>query len=355
MPYLINNFKNQQEYFQRPNRSAYKVIQRFKISNISLDNFGLKIMNDPKNATNIQGVGNYDSMSTTAPEPTIENIGNKDYDVVECAYCGSFAIIKIGKRKTKCGLRQRYQCKECNRKFVNDPIKGHKATAKLITLCMDLYFKGLSYRKIADTLFQFYDLKVHHETVRRWINKFMKAINKYVKTLEPKLSMIWCIDEQQVKTKEGWLWCWNAMDHDTRFLIANILTKKKDLANTHKIFQETKSNTKHNPALICTDGWTSYAPVIRNEYVVSAHKKNIALRDGGNNRVERYHGNWKERYKVMRGLENENTSKEMLENYRTYYNFIRPHQAIRGLTPAEMTGLNIGNHKWMELLEKSVK
>jgi len=51
--------------------------------------------------------------------------------------------IKIGKRKTKCRLRQRYQCKSCNHKFVNDPIKGYKADAKLITLSMDLYFKGL--------------------------------------------------------------------------------------------------------------------------------------------------------------------------------------------------------------------
>ena len=93
--------------------------------------------------------------------------------------------------------------------------------------------------------------------------------------------------------------------------------------------------------MICTDGMRSYEPVIRNEYVVSAHKKNMSLRDGGNNRVERYHGNWKERYKVMRGLENGKTSKEMLENYRTYYNFIRPHQALCGLTPAEMTGINM--------------
>ncbi len=174
--FLKNDMKNliisykKYKYFQRPQQKGYKVIQRFKISNISLDNFGLKINNnDPKNAGNIQGVWSHDSMCITAPEPKIENNGNKDYDIVECVYCGSFDVIKIGKRKTKCGLRQRYQYKDCKRKFVNDSVKGHKANAKLITLCMDLYFKGLSYRKIADTLFQFYELEVHHETVRRWV------------------------------------------------------------------------------------------------------------------------------------------------------------------------------------------
>ena len=292
-------------------------------------------------------------MTIKAPRSKIENEYNKDYDAVECVYCGSFNVIKIGKRKTKCGLRQRYHCKDCKRKFVNDPVKGHKATAKIICLSMDLYFKGLSYRKIADTLFQFYELEVHHETVRRWINKFMKAINKYVKTLEPKLSKVWCIDEQMVKSKAGWLWCWNALDYDTRFLIANTITKKKDLLNTHKIFREIKQNTNHKPAMICTDGWRSYEAVISNEYNVSAHKKNIALRDGGNNRVERYHGNWKERYKVMRSLETINSSVDMLENYRTYYNFVRPHQALNGKTPAEITGIDIGDKKWEKLLLNS--
>lgn len=93
-------------------------------------------------------------MCIKAPNSKIENNCNKYYDeIVECVYCGSFNTIKVGKRKTKCGPRQRYQCKDCKRKFVNDPIKGYKATAKLICLSMDLYFKGLSYRKIADTLF----------------------------------------------------------------------------------------------------------------------------------------------------------------------------------------------------------
>ena len=86
------------------------------------------------------------------------------------------------------------------------------------------------------------------------------------------------------------------------------------------------------------------------------HEKNIALRDGGNNRVERYHGTWKERCKVMRGLENTDTSKEMLQNYRTYYNFFRPHQALNGCTPSEMAGINFnnGNNKILSLLEKSL-
>ena len=351
---LLNFSPVQQEYFRSPHKIPYKECNRYKIASTTLEDFGLKI---DQRKGKLPLVWSHDRMSITTPKETIKDADNKVSDnIVECIFCGSTDVIRMGKRKTKCGDRQRYQCKNCHRKFVNDPIKGYKADAKLITLSMDLYFKGLSYRKISDTLYQFYGLEVHFETVRRWIKKFMKAINKYVATLEPKLSGTWLIDEQKINSKDGWLWSWNALDYETRFLIANTITKKKNISKTHQIFREIKCNTSQKPEYICTDGWRSYPHVIKKEFNVVKHEKNIALRDGGNNRVERYHGTWKERCKVMRGLENTDTSKEMLQNYRTYYNFFRPHQALNGCTPSEMAGINFnnGNNKILSLLEKSL-
>jgi hypothetical protein len=38
-----------------------------------------------------------------------------------------------------------------------------------------------------------------------------------------------------------------------------------------------------------------------------------------------------------------------------YYNFIRPHMGLNGITPAEMAGIGIvGENKWTELLKKSI-
>jgi len=173
----------------------------------------------------------------------------------------------------------------------------------------------------------------------------------------PHLSGRWLIDEQKVKSKrEGWVWSWNVLDYETRYLIANTITKEKDLSNTHNIFREIERNTKQIPETICTDGWRSYPQVIRNEFNVVEHKKNISLKDGGNNRVERYHGNWKERNKVMRGLGNTETTKDMLTNYRTYYNFIRPHQSLNGFTPSEEAGITIdGKEKLLTLMQKAIQ
>ena len=58
----------------------------------------------------------------------------------------------------------------------------------------------------------------------------------------------------------------------------------------------------------------------------------------------------------VRCLENTETSKEMLANYRTYYNFFRPHQALAGKTPSEEVGVTIdGNNKRLTLMRKSIQ
>jgi hypothetical protein len=39
-----------------------------------------------------------------------------------------------------------------------------------------------------------------------------------------------------------------------------------------------------------------------------------------------------------------------------YYNFIRPHQALKGKTPAKAAGIGVdGENKWIGLLEKSIR
>lgn len=96
---------------------------------------------------------------------------------VTCAFCKSENVVKWGHRKTGFGQVQRYACRECNRKFVVD--KGFcnmKNSLKTITLTLDLYFKGLSQRKIADHLKQFENVCVNQTTILRWIQKYMKLL-----------------------------------------------------------------------------------------------------------------------------------------------------------------------------------
>ena len=64
-----------------------------------------------------------------------------------------------------------------------------------------------------------------------------------------------------------------------------------------------------------------------------------------NQPIERYHATYRERDKVIRGLKSEKTANQYVENWRIFYNFIRPHMFFNGLTPSEVAGINIGADK----------
>ncbi|MDV3276990.1 MAG: transposase [Nitrososphaerales archaeon] len=73
-----------------------------------------------------------------------------------------------------------------------------------------------------------------------------------------------------------------------------------------------------------------------------------------NNRIERLNGTLRERVKVQRGWKSMKTP--IAEGQRIHYNFVKPHIALEGQTPAEVAGIDIeGENKWMELLKRAIE
>jgi len=109
--------------------------------------------------------------------------------------------------------------------------------------------------------------------------------------------------------------------------------------------------------MVITDKMNAYPHVIRQEFPEAVHIQ-AGIRDPiNNNKVERFHGSWRERDKVMRGLQNNETAEQMLENYRTYYTFVRKHTTLDGKTPAEQANidLELGKNKWVGLIKQAVE
>jgi len=66
------------------------------------------------------------------------------------------------------------------------------------------------------------------------------------------------------------------------------------------------------------------------------------------------HGSIREREKVMRGMKVDETP--ILPMNQIYYNFIRPHQALKGRTPAEAAGIGIiDKNRWMGIIRNSIQ
>lgn len=302
----------------------------------------------------------------------------EDFDVLQiaqeegnCPFCSSENITKQGYRVNKSGKKQKFRCSECKKNFVLDPVKHHKATAKIITLTMDLYFKGLSLRDITDTLKQFYGMNLHHETIRRWIVKFTGKMDKYVETKTPELGKKWHTDEQNVKVGKEWLWSWNTIDEDTKFWIANNITKGRSMEEARKQFKQVKSSVgKQKPEVIITDGLPAYKKAIKKEFKTRKdrvgrpkpnttehyHKAGIK-KTINNNIVERLHGEIREFDKVRRGFGNVETAEQNLKGMKLYHNFIKKNMSLNGLTPAEASKIDLGlkGNKWLTLLQQSLK
>ena len=74
--------------------------------------------------------------------------------------------------------------------------------------------------------------------------------------------------------------------------------------------------------------------------------------EGLNSKVERLNGTMRDRETVMRGLDNATAAQELLDAMRIHYNFIKPHQALGGQTPAQVAGINsnLGENRVEDLM-----
>jgi len=286
-----------------------------------------------------------------------QNIGVKEkIPVASCKFCNSLEIIKYGKKSGK----QVYKCKSCNRKFVdNIDFENTKYNPKIIALTLDLYFRGLSLRKVSQHLKQFYDLEVSYMTVHRWIEKYIGIMNEYVNTIQPDIGEVWHTDEMMVSIGGTWEYLWNVIDERTRFQLASVVSTERKVRDARTAFQKAKKNCGgRKPKYIVTDGLQSYKRAVKKEFPTNTHDTehlyNVGLRHHpNNNHVERLHGEIRSREKTMRGLKTDETP--IIEGHRLYHNFIKPHMALDGKTPSEKAGITIdGDNKWVSLMKTAL-
>jgi hypothetical protein len=63
-------------------------------------------------------------------------------------------------------------------------------------------------------------------------------------------------------------------------------------------------------------------------------------------------GEVRDREKTFRGLKTKDTP--ILKSYQLYHNFIRPHEALNGETPADRAGIKVeGENKWLTIIQNA--
>lgn len=282
--------------------------------------------------------------------------------------CGSLQVIKIGIRHNKSGNIQRFKCKTCNHKWSDNLGFAHnKVNSRIITVALDLYFKGVSLRKVSEHLKLFYGIKISNVAVLGWVRKFGEVVAPFVDQLLPQLSGVYHVDEMMVRVRKErhekghYQWLWNMMDNTTRFWITSKVSQRRETEDARAVFQDAKSKTP-KPLAIIHDGLQSYNDAFNQEYYT---KKGLRVRNirsvsvrkkGLNQKVERLNGTFRDREKIMRGMDHKESAQKTIDAFRIHYNFVREHSGIK-MTPAEKAGikLDLGQNKIESLIKMALK
>jgi transposase-like protein len=280
-------------------------------------------------------------------------------EVDACVYCKSKAIVRDGQRHNQFGNIQKWNCRSCGRYFtINMGFERMKHNPQGVTTAMQLYFAGESLRNVAKSL-KLLGVEVTHMTVYNWIQKYTELMAKYLDKITPQVSDTWRADELFLKVRGDVKYLYAMMDNETRFWIAQQVAETKYTADVTPLFREGKRIAGKAPNTIITDGAFNFESAFRsaffreNKALAIQHIRHVRMSgDKNNNRMERFNGEIRDREKIMRSLKTEDSP--ILTGYQLFHNYIRPHMALAGQTPADKAGIEIkGKNKWLTIIQNA--
>ena len=266
---------------------------------------------------------------------------------IECPKGDGGKVIKVGMQ----GKHQRYKCKKCGAKFRAGYIsKGKQYSIKQVGTALQSYFDGLSYREVARQLKNTFDIPPPTEnTIYQWVQAYSSEAVRAVKDLKAHTSSEWVADETDVTIDGEHHWLWLVMDSETRYILAALLTHRRDAEEAAKVMRMAKNAAMNLPRRIRTDRMKSYPAAIRK---VFGRRVEHVKTDGlaavvNNNLIERLNGTVKERDKVFRGFKRLDSAQQYVDGWVLDYNFFRPHLSLPGkMPPAAMANATPPFFNW---------
>jgi putative transposase len=269
-------------------------------------------------------------------------------EIPRCKYCGSPHVVRYG---TFRGV-QRWWCKTCQRKFVdNRALPGMKTPKEQIASALNMYYEGMSLNAIRRHLQQMHNNYPSDSTVYDWITKFSKVAVKEAKKHTPEVGDVWVADETMLKIAGKNTWFWDIIDTKTRFLLASHISTRRYAKEAQTLMERAADRADKAPKVVLTDKMGAYLDGIENAF--GADTKHIPAKgfkvQPNTNLVERFHGTLKDRTKVMRGLKSIESARLLMDGWLVHYNFFRPHESLHDRTPAEKAGIKFPHKNWLDI------
>lgn len=270
-----------------------------------------------------------------------------------CKHCQSTNIRKYGLYK---GV-QRYFCNDCRRKFKADAMLFHmKTPTGQISSAMSMYYSGMSINEIRTHLRQENGNYPSSKAVYGWIDKYTDLATKTMRDYHPKVGTTWVADETVLVIDGQNVWLYDIIDADTRYLLATRIALSRTTHDAQMLMEEASKKAGKMPDIVITDKNNSYLDGV--ELAFGADTEHIQSRpfalENNTQLIERFHGTLKDRTKVMRGLKSIGTAIQFIDGFLVHYNYFRPHESLKGKTPAEVAGIDYAHKNWAEIIRQPV-
>lgn len=278
-----------------------------------------------------------------------------------CYYCGGDNIIKKGVRKTKYkGNKQIFQCKNCGKKFEDDPTHGSRYPLEVWSLILDMHVKGCCLNDIISMIRKISRYKEwKFKSSKPTISSIIKRSAELLSIIENEFTHFCMFDEWQIDdvyqkmTNRRFAYINNVLVVGPRYWLAGYVSNQRDMLATTNTIKLSVDRAKYHPLEIKCDGFQAYKNGIKKILpYVKVNSKSKGKQYSWINYVERLNrtirGMAVKKALCFRSLDFLSASVEV---NRIYYNFLRKHSSLDRKTPAVAAGIFYPFRDWEDLLK----
>ena len=223
----------------------------------------------------------------------------------------------------------------------------------LIITALSMFYLGKSsFRNISLILRTAFNIKVSHVTIANWCTRFAPLFDNMRLKLLPMLDLNsdeWHTDETVVKIAGVKHYIWFVVDSETRFIIGFHLSPHRDSPQAFSVLNKAAEHGK--PRAIVSDRYSAYKVPVKSLFSGVKHIRVESFKDDiSNNLIECFNKQFKAWYKTKQGFSSFHSANNLISMFIFFFNFVRPHSALNGFTPAQVAGLNLSNKQKREYL-----
>ncbi len=237
--------------------------------------------------------------------------------------------------------------------FGKHDFKRMRYPIHIIITALSLFYLGKnSFRNISLILRTAFNIKVSHTTISNWCTKFAPMFDDMRIRLMPLLNLNsdeWHVDETVVKIAGVKYYIWFVVDSETRFVIGFHLSPYRNSPQAVSVLNDARKYGK--PSAIVSDRYYAYKVPVKSIFNDSKHIQVESFKDDvSNNLIECFHKQFKAWYRTKQGFSSFASANNLIFMFVFFFNFVRPHSGLNGMTPAQVAGLKLSKKQKRKFL-----